>query len=309
MLGNISIRHRHNDAGWTRDVPHHHLDPGLANGGSVKPPKMASSCSAISARVGQVLPKGCGVLLLALFVATPWQTLAQQTPATRATPPNVAKTAPDTRRADLLRGLTAVSNSIRVRSLHELAESGLYDDTFCKALVRYAQEEVGWFSSPVIPIVAGAGARIVPAILDSLRQTWPRQTPPPNGEWNPLMRSLGRMGPEARQAAPELRRMLVDEQRDKEERPLIRTVLAAIGGGDADNEAKLQQWLRTRSEEGQKVVIVLGLIGARHWPGKETGTVLSPWLDGKPDEGWFSAFAATALASLGTNAAPAAVAI
>jgi len=242
------------------------------------------------------------LLLLALVVAAPAQTLAQRAPATRPAPPEAAKAAPDTRRADLLRGLTAINDAVRVRSLHELAESGLYDDTFCRALVRYAREADDFHSLPTVPILAAGGAKIVPAILEGLRGP-----PPTIGIPDPLMLSLGRMGPEAKEAVPELRRMLADENRDEEERILIRTVLAAIGGGDADNQAKLQQWLRTRSEQGQKVVSFLALIGAQHWPDKEACTLLLPWFDGKPSEE--SANAALALASLGTNAAPAATEI
>ena len=72
-----------------------------------------------------------------------------------------------------LSGLTAVSDSVRVRSLHELAESGLYDDALCKALVRHAHEASDYQAPPVIPIVAAAGARIVPTILETMRQTPP----------------------------------------------------------------------------------------------------------------------------------------
>ena len=115
------------------------------------------------------------------------------------------------------------------------------------------------------------------------------------------MRSLGRMGPDAKAAVPELRRILEDRRQDDEHQILIRTVLAAIGWTDADNEAKLSQGLRTRSKEGQTVVGSLAVIGAQHWPGKGSLGLLSPWFEGKPNEE--SAMAALALASFGTNAA------
>jgi HEAT repeat protein len=243
-----------------------------------------------------------GMIVLASIAAASVQVRAQNDPSRQASPVQAVSATNDTRRADLLRGLTAVSDSVRVRSLHELAESGVYDDAFCKALLRYAREANDFQSPPVIPIVAAGGARIVPSLLEMLRQT-PSQDP----AWNTLALSLGRMGPDAKEAVPELRRMMEDRRQEDEQQILLRTVLAAIGWTDADNEAKLSQWVRTRSKEGRSVVSILAVVGAQHWPGKDSVALLSPWFDGKPSEE--SAMAALALASLGTNAAPAAAEI
>jgi HEAT repeat protein len=235
---------------------------------------------------------------LVVFAALMSQVGAQNVFAQGSTPPQAGKATNEIRRADLLLGLTAINNSIRVRSLHELAGSGLYDDTFAKALVRYAQEANNFDAPPVIPIVTAAGARIVPSILEALRQTQPQSQ-----AWDTLMLLIGRMGPNAKEALPELNRMLREDKQGEEHEILIRVVLAAIGSEDTDNQAKLVQWLRTRSKPGQNLLRILALIGAKDWPGINSVDALLPWLGDQPSDE--SVSAALALASLGTKAAPA----
>lgn len=238
--------------------------------------------------------------MLAFFVGTASLALAQSLPAPRSTPPNVVGATLEGRRAELLRGLTAVNHAIRVRSLHELAAADLFDDMFCRALLRYAQEADDFDSLPVIPIVARASAKVVPAILDSMQNVTERFQPT-------LILSLGRIGPPAKQAVPALRGILAKEGLDEWSRISIRTALAEIGEADPENEAMLKDWLSKRTKEGQSVVGVLGLTGAQHWPGKDAVSLLSVWLDGTPSSS--SASASLALASLGTNAVSSAAAI
>lgn len=222
---------------------------------------------------------------------------AAGTPATAETSAN--SSIQPVRRLDLLRSLGAINQKYRTRAIHELGKANLNDDEVLAALVKYALEVDDFRVGPVIPILASKGTKIVPFVVGALRQTSLSRS-----ARTALMCSLGRMGPDAKAVINDLRSLLADPQQTEESRLLTRVALATIGWEDKENQSWLLENLLTRTNTHPSVAAILTSTGAGYWPGEILLDRLAPSFNGRPSEE--SAFAATALATLGTNAAPAA---